>query len=133
MSSATPTPARDPDEVLPAELRRAVGLALARKASDVVVLDLRGRSSATDYFLVGSGASDVQVRAIADHLQEELKKAGARANHVEGMKEGRWVLLDYVDFVVHIFHTSVREFYRLEALWGDAPRTVYGQEDDQDG
>src|SRR5690606_2378570 len=76
----------------------------------------------SDYFVLASGNSDVQVKAIAEHVVEELKKAGVRPLHVEGMTGGRWVLLDYVDFVVHVFHPEARAFYQLETLWGDAPR-----------
>ena len=85
-------------------------------------LDLRGISTATDYFVIGSGNSDIQVRAIADHVIEELKKEDVRPGHVEGMEGGRWVLIDYIDFVVHVFHPRARDFYQLENLWGDAPR-----------
>ena len=107
---------------LPAEVSRAAQCALERKAFGVVVLDLRGISSATDWFVIGSGSSDIHVRAIADHVIEELKKEGERPGHVEGLEGGRWVLVDYIDFVVHVFHPSAREFYQLETLWGDAPR-----------
>tara|TARA_B100000700_G_scaffold322219_1_gene423194 strand:+ start:4647 stop:5021 length:375 start_codon:yes stop_codon:yes gene_type:complete len=106
----------------PEEIHRAVDLALERKASDVVVLDLRGISTATDYFVIASGTSDVQVKAIADHIRDELKKDSVRPEHLEGLRGGRWVLMDYVDFVVHVFHPQAREFYQLEWLWGDAPR-----------
>jgi len=107
---------------MPHDVERSVELALERKALDVAVLDLRGISSATDWFVIASGNSDVQVKAIADHVVEELKKEGVRAQHVEGMTGGRWVLIDYVDFVVHVFHPQARAFYQLENLWGDAPR-----------
>lgn len=107
---------------LPAPVRRAAELALERKAHDIVVLDLRGISTATDYFLLASGNSDVQVKAVAEHVNEELKKDSVRPEHVEGMQTGRWVLLDYIDFVVHVFHPQARDFYQLENLWGDAPR-----------
>ncbi len=107
---------------LPTAVVRAAALALERKAHDIVVLDLRGISSATDFFLIASGNSDVQVKAIADHISEELKKEGERASHIEGVQTGRWVLLDYIDFVVHVFHPQARDFYQLENLWGDAPR-----------
>ncbi len=107
---------------LPAAVHRATELALERKAQDVMALDLRGISSATDFFVLASGTSDVQVRAIAEHVTEELKKDGTRPDHVEGLSGGRWVLLDYIDFVVHVFHPQAREFYQLETLWGDAPR-----------
>jgi ribosome-associated protein len=111
------------------ELARAVELAQERKGRDVVVLDLRGISSATDYFLIVSGTSDMHVRSVAEHIVEELKKEHVRPDHVEGLRSGRWVLLDYIDFVVHVFHPSVREFYQLERLWGDAPALILdGQE-----
>lgn len=106
----------------PAAVRQAADLALERKGHDVLVLDLRGISTATDYFVLASGTSDVQVKAIADHVVEELKKEGVRPQHVEGLRGGRWVLIDYVDFVVHVFHPHARAFYQLETLWGDAPR-----------
>ena len=117
MSLPTTNPAEFPEEVA-----RAAELALERKAHDVVVLDLRGISTATDYFVIAGGTSDVQVKAIADHLVDELKKDGVRPEHIEGLRGGRWVLLDYVDFVVHVFHPQARDFYQLENLWGDAPK-----------
>ena len=107
--------------VLPDDLTRAIDFATDRKATDLLVLDLRGISDATDYFLIASGASDVHVRSIAEHVLEELKKAGVRPSHIEGLRTGRWVLIDYIDFVVHVFHPAAREFYQLERLWGDAP------------
>ena len=109
---------------LPHEFARAAELLLDRKALDVTVLDLRKVSTATDFFLIATGRSDTHVSAIGDHLVDELKKEGVRPSGVEGMRGGRWVLVDYVDFVVHIFHPSAREFYQLERLWGDAPLRV---------
>jgi ribosome-associated protein len=106
---------------LPWEVGRAAELALDRKAEGVLALDLRGISSATDFFLLATGNSDIQVKAIADRIIDELKKEGVRPNHVEGLQGGRWVLIDYVDWVVHVFHPEAREFYQLEHLWGDAP------------
>jgi ribosome-associated protein len=106
-------------------VERAAELALDRKAEDVVSLDLRGISTATDYFLLATGNSDIQVRAISDNVIDELKKEGVRPNHVEGLQGGRWVLIDYIDMVVHVFHPSAREFYHLEELWGDAPRRLH--------
>jgi ribosome-associated protein len=103
------------------ELARAVELAGDRKGSDMLVLDLRGISDATDFFFLVSGTSDMHVRSIAEHILEELRKEGVRPSHVEGLRTGRWVLIDYIDFVVHVFHPSAREFYQLERLWGDAP------------
>ncbi len=93
-----------------------------RKAVDGVVLDLRKLSDATDYFVVVSGTSDTHVRAIAEGVLEALRERGVRAHHIEGLAGGRWVLLDFVDFVVHVFHPALREFYQLEGLWGDAPQ-----------
>ena len=103
-------------------MRRSVDLAIELKARSLVVLDLRGISTATDYFVIASGNSDVQVKAIAEHVLERLRKEGVRPQHVEGLSGGRWVLLDYIDFVVHVFHPQARDFYQLESLWGDAPR-----------
>ena len=111
----------DPTE-FPVEVRRAAELALERKAHDVVILDLRGISTATDYFVIAGGTSDVQVKAIAEHVLDELKKESVSPEHLEGLRGGRWVLLDYVDFVVHVLHPQARDFYQLENLWGDAPR-----------
>jgi len=121
-SGSSAKKAEGPAIKLPGDVRRSVELALERKAHDVAVLDLRGISTATDYFVIASGNSDVQVKAIADHILEELNKQGIRAPHVEGLRGGRWVLLDYIDFVVHVFHPQARSFYQLENLWGDAPR-----------
>jgi ribosome-associated protein len=113
---------------LPEPVRRAGELALERKAQDVVILDLRGISSATDYFAMASGTSDIQVKAIADHILDELRESGEKPTHVEGLEGGRWVLMDYVNFVVHVFHPQARDFYQLEALWGDAPRFEMSEE-----
>lgn len=97
-------------------------MALERKAREIIVLDLRGISSATDWFVVASGTSDVHVKAIAEGVLDGLREHGESANHVEGLTGGRWVLLDYIDLVVHVFHPQARVFYQLENLWGDAPR-----------
>ena len=103
---------------------------LDRKAVDPLVLDLRGLSAATDYFVIVSGTSDAHVRGMADHLMTALAPHGIAPHHVEGLAQGRWVLLDYVDFVVHVFHPELREFYQLERLWGDAPVLAGGTRDD---
>jgi ribosome-associated protein len=102
------------------QAQRAAHLCLDLKATDVVLLDLGDVSDATDYFVIASGSSDTHVRAIAEHVLEELKKEGIRAHHIEGLQQGRWVLLDYIDFVVHVFHPTLRDFYQLERLWSDA-------------
>jgi ribosome-associated protein len=101
--------------------RRAAQILLDSKANDVVLLDLRPVSDMADFFIVASGTSDTHVRASAGHVVEALKKEGMTVNSIEGMETGRWVLLDYVDFVVHVFHPTLRSFYQLERLWGDAP------------
>ncbi|CAN5699845.1 MAG: ribosome silencing factor [Gemmatimonadetes bacterium] len=106
---------------LPREVQRAVELLFDRKAADVTLLDLRGLSTATDFFLLASGRSDTQVTAIAEQLVNEMREEGVRAGSVEGLRGGRWVLVDYFDFVVHVFHPEARDFYQLERLWGDAP------------
>jgi ribosome-associated protein len=96
--------------------------AVEKKAQDPVLLELKGISSITDYFLLCSGRSDRQVQAIAQGIEEALKKKGIRPLGQEGIEGGRWVLLDYVDVVVHIFLDPVRKFYDLEGLWMDAQR-----------
>jgi ribosome-associated protein len=109
----------------PSEVLRAAEFALERKAEGVMALDLRGISSATDFFVLATGNSDIQVRAIAEHVMEELAQGGVRPLHVEGLDRARWVLMDFVDFVVHVLHPTAREFYQLELLWGDAPTRAF--------
>lgn len=94
-----------------------------------MVLDLRGLSDATDFFLIGSGDSEVHVRAIFEHTVEGLAGTGIRPAGIEGERAGRWVLVDYIDLVVHVFHPTVREFYQLERLWGDAPTLLVEEPD----
>jgi ribosome-associated protein len=101
--------------------QRAATILLDRKGNDVVLLSLKGVSDMTDYFLIASGTSDTHVRALGSSVLEDLKKeTGQMAHHVEGLQQGRWVLLDYVDFVVHVFHPTLRNFYQIERLWADA-------------
>ena len=85
-----------------------------------MLLDLRGVTDMTDFFLIVSGTSDTHVRSLGEHIMLALKKEGSPAHHVEGLEKGRWVLLDFVDFVVHVFHPTLRNFYQLERLWADA-------------
>ena len=99
---------------------RAASIALDNKANDVIVLSLKGVSDMTDFFVIASGTSDTHVRALGEHIQDGMRKEGTSAHHVEGVQQGRWVLLDYVDFVVHLFHPSLRSFDQLERLWSDA-------------
>ncbi|MCK4428097.1 MAG: ribosome silencing factor [candidate division Zixibacteria bacterium] len=95
-------------------------LALDKKATDVKILDLRKLSTICDFFVICSASVEVHAKAIADSIIENLEKKGIRAWHHEGYQASRWILLDYVDVVVHIFLNEVREFYELEKLWGDA-------------
>lgn len=100
--------------------------AVDRRGQDVVMLDLQGLTSATDFFVLASGESVVQVKAIAERIEERLREeSGVRPWHVEGLRQGRWVLLDYVDFVVHVFHHEARAYYDLERLWADAPSQAF--------
>jgi ribosome-associated protein len=115
-SLSTATPAREP-AFAP---KRAVALCQDMKANDVVLLNLQGVTDMTDYFVIASGTSDTHVRSIGEHLIAVLKKEGIRVHHTEGLQQGRWVLLDFVDFVVHIFHPTLRSFYQIERLWSDA-------------
>jgi ribosome-associated protein len=96
--------------------------ALEKKAFDITILELKKASSLTDYFLICSGRSDRQVQAIAQSIEEKMGKKGMRPLGEEGMREGRWVLMDYDDVVIHIFYDQVRRYYDLEGLWIEAPR-----------
>ena len=101
---------------------RAAGLAREKKGIDIRILDVRELAGYTDFFLLCSGSSDRQVQAISRHIEETLKKdRGVRPLGTEGLRDGRWALLDYGDFVVHVFLDSVREFYNFDRLWGAAP------------
>ena len=107
---------------VPESVELAIRAADDLSARDLVALDLHGLNDATDWFVIGSGTSDAHVRGIAQAVLERLDSAGMRVHHVEGLTQGRWVLLDFVDFVVHLFHPEARAFYRLERLWTDAPQ-----------
>ncbi|MEK6777162.1 MAG: ribosome silencing factor [bacterium] len=106
--------------------RRLTGLcikaSLEKKAQDLVILDLSGISSFTDYFVICSGSSTRQVKAIAEEIEMSLSKLKVEPGHIEGAAEGRWILMDYGDAVVHVFLEETRQYYRLERLWGDAPQ-----------
>ena len=99
------------------------GYAADKKATDIVVLDLRGILGYADYFVICSGNTDRQTKAIHDAIHEGMKKEhGQLPRRVEGLPQATWILLDYVDVVVHVFTPEVREYYRLEQLWGEAPK-----------
>ena len=113
-------------ELEPAELDERIWMALTaateKKAIDAVVLDLREIASFTDYFIIASGTNERQVQAISDEVVETLKKSGTPVIRVEGYKTAEWILLDYGDFVMHIFGDKARKFYDLERLWRESKR-----------
>ena len=121
-------PARPTPPTSHAVLIAAAEAAVSKKATDLVALDLRSLSGVADYFLICSAASEPQVKAIAEEVEDQLRARGARPWHVEGREGRRWVLLDFVDVVVHVFHEQTREYYLLERLWGDARRVDLGVE-----
>ena len=108
---------------------RAFAVAAARVAdgrhcSDIVVLDLKGKSPATDYFVIATGTSDRQMRAVADEICEAAKKQGLQRFGRAGYEQARWILLDFIDVVIHIFDSEYRDYYDLELLWGDAEKLI---------
>jgi ribosome-associated protein len=107
---------------LPAQVDLAIAAAESKQAADVVVLDLRKTGGFTDFFLIASGTNTRQVRAIADAVMESLAAKGAKPAYVEGYDRSDWILLDYFDFIVHVFGKETRTFYDLERLWGSADR-----------
>ncbi len=121
MTEATPRH-HDHAQLTPEEMVAAIAdLAADRKALEIVQLDLRGMIGYADYFLICSGRTDRQTRAIHDAVHEGLKARGVLPRRVEGLSEARWILMDYLDVVVHVFTPETREYYRLEQLWGEAP------------
>jgi len=107
---------------LPAQVDLAVAAAESKQAVNLVVLDLRKTAGFTDFFVIASGNNSRQVRAIADAVMESLAKKGAKPAYVEGYDQSDWILLDYFDFIVHVFGSERRVFYDLERLWGNADR-----------
>ena len=105
---------------------RVVWHLLEKNAEDLIVLDMRGRSDVCDFFVLASGTSDVQVKALAKHAHNALVASGQKPKGLEGMEDGRWALLDFFDVVVHIFHAPARDYFQLERLWSDAPRLDLG-------
>jgi ribosome-associated protein len=123
-----PARAQEPDQMTPEELAQViVQYAEDRKAIDIVQLDLRGMIGYTDYFVICSGGSERQTKAIHDAIHEGLKSAHGRLpERVEGLPGARWILMDYLDVVVHVFVPDTRAYYRLEQLWGEAPVVAAG-------
>jgi ribosome-associated protein len=114
---------------LDAEVQLAVHSASEKKATDIVVLDLRQIASFAEFFVIASGANQRQVQAVSDEIEEQLKKQlGTRAVRIEGYRTAEWVLMDYGDFLVHIFNKDAREFYDLERLWRDARKVELPEE-----
>lgn len=111
---------------LPPEITKAVRAALDKKATEVVVLDLRKTPAFTDFFVLCSGLNQRQVKAIADAVEEALRASKIRAAHIEGYDRAEWILMDFFNFIVHVFTPQTREFYSLERLWGDAERREIG-------
>ena len=107
---------------LSSELTTAIQAARDKKATDIVVLDLRKTGAFTDFFLICTGANPRQVHAIADAVEQALKAKHVRPAHLEGYQRAEWILVDYFDFIVHVFSPSARSFYGLERLWGNAAR-----------
>lgn len=122
----TATTAASPSETevdaLDQRILTALHAASEKKALEIVILDLREIASFTDYFLISSGANERQVQAISDEVVERLKKSGTPAARVEGYRTAEWILMDYGDFVVHVFADKARKFYDLERLWRDGKR-----------
>jgi ribosome-associated protein len=122
MTEAKPMHHDDVTQLTPEEMVAAIAdLAADRKALEIVQLDLRGMIGYADYFLICSGRTDRQTRAIHDAIHEGMKARGLLPRRVEGLGEARWILMDYLDVVVHVFTPETREYYRLEQLWGEAP------------
>ena len=105
---------------------------LEKKAFNIDLMDLRKITPVTDFFIVCSGSTNVHVKAIADHVVQNCKKDGIYVHQVEGSDSLRWVLIDLVEIVVHIFQPDVRSYYQLERLWGDAPTDRFGYEDEEE-
>ncbi len=120
--------AAGPKKRLTGDVAKAVRAALDKKAHDVVVLDLRNTPAFTDFFVLCSGQTQRQVKAIADAVEEALHAARVRAAHVEGYDRAEWVLMDFFTFIVHVFTPQTRAFYSLERLWGDAERIEVSDE-----
>ena len=118
---------KKPAARVPADVKLAVNAALDKKAQDAVLLDLRKASAFTDFFLICTGGNIRQVQAIADAVEESLRQKGIKPALTEGYDRGDWILLDYFDFIIHVFSPSTREFYGLERLWADAKRIEIGE------
>jgi ribosome-associated protein len=120
------------DARLPNQIKAAIAAADDKQARDLVVLDLAKADGFTDYFVICSGTNSRQVRAIADGIVETLAAEGVKPSHVEGYDRSEWILLDYFDFIVHVFMPETRAFYGLERLWGNAEELKGTSDEDSD-
>lgn len=121
MTTGSKRDRKEKPENLDEIVRDVARFTLDKKGDEVILLDLRKLTDATDFFIMVSGDSDVQVRAIADHVIDRVKETRQlKPWHVEGYQYGTWILLDYIDFVLHVFEKETRDYYQLERLWGDA-------------
>ena len=128
MATTDPRARKPATPRLPFDVKRALEAAQDKKAVDILVLDLRKASAFTDFFVICTGGNLRQVQAIADAIQDALAQKGLKPALTEGYERGQWILMDYFDFIVHIFSPATREFYGLERLWGDAKRIEIGSE-----
>ena len=120
-------PRKRASKKFPAQVQHAIDAGQDRKAGDVVVLDLRPADGFTDYFVIMTGHNTRQIQAISDAIQDALSTKGVKPAHIEGGDHAAWMLLDYFDFIVHIFSPESRAFYALERLWGSAERTAIAE------
>jgi ribosome-associated protein len=121
LSALDPARARSQAQDAESSARRAAEAAVEKKADDVVLVDLRGKATYADFLVICSGTNERQLEAVADSVEKTLRQAGQRLIGSEGGRGGRWVLLDFGDVVVHVFHQEERAYYDLEGLWSDAP------------
>src|SRR5437016_563516 len=126
MAKAERRPKKPAVPRLTAEVKLAISGAADKKAEDIIVLDLRKSSAFTDFFVICTGANVRQVQAIADGVEDALRNRGLKPALTEGYERGQWILVDYFDFIIHVFAPTTREFYGLERLWGDAKKIEVG-------
>ena len=110
---------------LPSDVKTSIKASLAKKGEELVVLDLRGIASFTDFFIITHGNSSRQNKAIYENIEMELKKENIKPLSIEGRERADWILMDFGSFIVHVFSREAREYYSLEKLWGDAPKHTY--------
>lgn len=117
-------------KITKATAKKIIKFALAKKAMNVDLLDVRKITTVTDFFVICTGSTNVHVKAIVDSVVESCKKSGLEIYHIEGYDSLRWVLIDMVEIVIHVFQPDIRAYYQLERLWGDAPTEKFGYENE---